>query len=43
MLQFASVKPGNTNKRGRLGTVDLLIKVALFVKEVNNSFNIKRS
>jgi hypothetical protein len=28
------VRPGNTNLRGRLCTVDLLIKVACFVKEL---------
>jgi hypothetical protein len=33
---------GNT-KGGGLSTVDLLIKVACFVKDVNNIFNIKRS
>jgi len=27
---------------GRLGTVDLLIKVAYFVKNVNHIFNIKK-
>ncbi len=37
------VKPGNTNRRGRLSTIDLLIEVACFVKKVNNIFNIKRS
>jgi hypothetical protein len=35
--------PGNTKWGGRLNTVDLLIKVACFVKNVNNIFNIKRS
>ncbi len=35
------VKPGNTNVRGKLSTVDnLLIKVARFVTNVNNIFNI---
>jgi hypothetical protein len=29
--------------RGRLSMVDLLIKAACFVKNVNNIFNIKRS
>jgi hypothetical protein len=29
--------------RGRLSTVDLLIKVACFVKRENNIFNIKLS
>jgi hypothetical protein len=36
-------KPGNANWGGRLSTVDLLIKVACFVKEVNNIFDIKRA
>ncbi len=35
--------PGNTNYGGRLSTVDLLIKVACFVKKENNIFNIKMS
>jgi hypothetical protein len=34
-------KTGNTNIRGRLSTVDLLIIVACFVTKVNNIFNIK--
>jgi len=38
-----AIKPGNTNWGGRLSTVDLLIKVACFVKKVNNIFNVKRS
>ncbi len=29
-----NVWPGNTNRRGRVGTVDLLIKVACFVKKI---------
>jgi hypothetical protein len=33
----------NTNCEGRLSTVDLLIKVACFVKKENNIFNIKRA
>ncbi len=37
------VKPGNTNGGGRLSTADLLIKVACFVKNENNIFNIKMS
>ncbi len=36
-------KPGNTNRVGRLSTVDLLINVACFVKRENNIFNVKRS
>jgi hypothetical protein len=35
--------PGKTYRRGRLSTVDLLIKVACFVKKENNIFNIKMS
>ena len=38
-----SVYPGNTNYGGRIGTVYLLIKIACFVKDVNNIFNIKRN
>jgi hypothetical protein len=36
-------KPGNTNWVGRISTVDLLIKLACFVNEVNNIFDIKRA
>jgi hypothetical protein len=32
----------NTNKRGRLSTLDLLIKVACFVKKINIMFNAQR-
>jgi hypothetical protein len=32
---------GNTNWGGRLSTLDLLIRVACFVKNLNNIFNIK--
>ncbi len=35
--------PGNTNYGGRLSTIDLLIKVASFVRKENNIFNIKMS
>ncbi len=35
--------PGNTYRRGRLSTVDLLIRVARFGKKVNNVFNGKSS
>jgi hypothetical protein len=38
-----SIKPGNTNLKGRLSTVALLIKAACFVTEVNNNFIIKMS
>ncbi len=41
--QKSRVNPGNTNLRGKLSTVDLLIKVACFVTKVNDIFNIKRS
>ncbi len=34
--------PGNTNWGGGLSPVDLLIKVACFVKNVNNIFNVKK-
>jgi len=37
------MQSGSTNWRGRLSTVDLLIKVACFVKEVYNIFNWKSS
>ncbi len=36
-------QPGNTNLGVKLSTVDLLIKVARFVKRENNIFNIKMS
>jgi len=35
--------PGKSYWRGRLSTVDLLIKVACFVKKANNIFSIKIS
>jgi hypothetical protein len=35
--------PGNTNYGGRLSTIDLLIKVACFVKKEKYIFNIKMS
>jgi hypothetical protein len=34
------VCPGNTNQRGSFSTIDLLIKVACFVKMVSNIFKI---
>ncbi len=37
------VQPGNTNRRGKLSTVDLLVKVAGFVRGVDNIFSTKRS
>ncbi len=42
ILKF-NLKAGNTIIGGRLSTVDLLIKVACFVKNVNNIFNIKEA
>jgi hypothetical protein len=38
-----NAQAGNTNRRGKLSTVELLIKVACFVKEVNNIFDLKMS
>ncbi len=35
------VKAGNTAEKVKLSTIDLLIKVTCFVKEVNNIFNKK--
>jgi len=35
------LKAGKTYCGGRLSTVDLLIKVACFVQNVNNIFNVK--
>ncbi len=37
------IRPGNTNWGRKFCTVDLLVKVASFVKNVNGIFNIKRS
>ncbi len=34
---------GNTNQRGRLSTLDLLIKLGCFISKVNNVFNLKSS
>ncbi len=42
-LHVGLVEAGNTNLGGRLSTVDLLIKVARFVKQENNIFNLKMS
>jgi hypothetical protein len=39
---YNSSKARNTNRGGRLSTVDLLITVSCFVKNVFNIFNIKR-
>jgi hypothetical protein len=33
----------NTDRKGRVSTVDLLIRVACFVKKVDKIFNVKRS
>jgi hypothetical protein len=35
------VRAGNTNKRGKLSTVDLLNNKACFVKKEKNIFNAK--
>ncbi len=40
-LKAATTETGNTNRRERLNTVDLLIKLAGFVAEVDNIFYIK--
>jgi hypothetical protein len=37
------IRPRRGKERGRLNTVDLLVKVACFVRKVNNIFKIKRS
>ncbi len=42
-MAMVNVQTGNTNLGGRLRAVDLLIKVACFVKKENNVFNIKMS
>ncbi len=39
----ACAQPENTNSRGRLSTIDLLIEVACFATQVNNIFNLKMS
>ncbi len=41
--QRTCTEAGNANRRERLCTVDLLVKVARFVKEVDNLFIIKSS
>jgi hypothetical protein len=43
--EFANLRPEsrNTNRRDRLKTLDLLIKIGCFVTKVNNVFNIKMS
>jgi hypothetical protein len=41
--QRTCTEAGNANRRERLSTVDLLVKVARFVKEVDNLFIIKSS
>jgi hypothetical protein len=42
-LYTAQLCKGKTNRRGRLSTVDLLIKVACFLTKVNNILNMKKS
>ncbi len=39
--RIPKIEGSNTNSGGRLSIVDLLIKVACFVKKENNIFNIK--
>ncbi len=39
-LELLNVKAGKTNNKGKLGTVDLLIKEACFAKNEKNIFNI---
>jgi hypothetical protein len=41
LFKFHSTPPGKTNSGGMVSTIDLHIKVASFVKNVNNIFNIK--
>jgi hypothetical protein len=41
LINWSMLRAGKTNGRGRLRTVDLLIKVACFVKKLNNNCNIK--
>jgi hypothetical protein len=43
ILVVVMLNAGNSNRGGRLSTVDLLIKVAGFVKKVNVIFNLERS
>ena len=42
-LILTLAKPRNTNLKGRLSTVDLLIKLACLVKKVKNVCNIIKS
>jgi len=42
-LTLVKLQSGNTNWRGRLSTVNLLIKVACFVKKENTNFKIKKA
>ncbi len=41
LASLQQMRPGKSNRVERLSTVDLLIKVACFLKEVNNIFNKK--
>jgi hypothetical protein len=43
IVEATNSQPGIPNGEGRLNTVDRLIEVAGFVKNVNNMFGIKRS
>jgi hypothetical protein len=40
-IKSNNVNPGNTNRGGRLSTVDLLIKLVRFVIKANNIFILK--
>ncbi len=42
-LDSGTVQAGNTNLRGKLSTLHLLIKKARFVIKASNSLNIKRA
>jgi hypothetical protein len=43
LFQWRTPQPGNTNRGGRLSTIDLLIEVACFVNIENIIFNFKMS
>jgi hypothetical protein len=42
-VSVTTPKAGNTHWRGRISTIDLLIGIACFVTQVNDSVNIKSS
>ncbi len=41
VAEHFSIEPGNTNRSGRLSTVDLLIKVPCFAKKGKSNFHYK--